>query len=297
MTATQANGITIEYEQRGSGVPLLLVMGLGGQLVDWPDGLVDLLAQHFRVIRFDNRDSGLSTELTGRPPTTGQLAKAVLFRRPLDTEYVLSDMAQDAVALLDHLGIDAAHVVGISMGGMIAQTIAIEHPARVRSLTSIMSTTGNRRVGQPKWRIIAGSLRRPVPTRATAIDQAIEVFRPLCGPTFDEAQFRVMAQRSIDRSYRPAGTARQTAAIIASPDRTEALHDVRVPTLVIHGLIDPLVRPSGGIATAKAIRGSRLVMFNDMAHDLPYTRWHEITDEITTLATAADAAAAAPITV
>jgi pimeloyl-ACP methyl ester carboxylesterase len=284
MTSVQANSITLEYDERGSGDPLLLVMGLGGQLVDWPDGLVDLLAERFRVIRFDNRDAGLSTEFTSAPPTTGELAKAVLFRRPMRAEYQLADMAHDAIGLLDALGIDSAHVVGMSMGGMIAQTMAIEYPERVRSLTSIMSTTGNWRVGRPKLRIVLDSVRRPVPTPETAVDLGVEVFRPLCGPTFDEVEFRRLAERSVARSFRPAGSGRQTAAILASPDRTESLRRLRVPALVIHGLLDPLVRPSGGIATAQALPGARLVMFNDMGHDLPITRWNEIADEISAIA-------------
>jgi pimeloyl-ACP methyl ester carboxylesterase len=280
MASVQANGITIEYEEQGSGEPLLLVMGLGGQLTDWPQELVDVIADRgFRVIRLDNRDSGLSTEFTGPPPSTGQIAKAVMFRRPMESEYLLTDMAADAAGLLEALGVDSAHVVGVSMGGMIAQTMAIEHPERVRSLTSIMSTTGSRKVGQPTKRIIAKFARRKPPARETAIDDSIETFRAICGPTFDEAEFREIAKTSIERSFRPVGTGRQTAAIMASGDRTEQLQQLDVPTLVVHGLLDPLVRPTGGMATA-AVPGSRLLMFNDMAHDLPRTRWVEMADEI-----------------
>ncbi|MDJ0768669.1 MAG: alpha/beta hydrolase [Ilumatobacter sp.] len=281
MASVQANGITIEFEEQGTGEPILLVMGLGAQLIDWPQGLVDLIAaEGFRVIRFDNRDSGLSSEFTSEPPTTAQLAKAVLLRRLLQAEYLLSDMADDAVGLLGALGIDSAHVVGASMGGMIAQAMAIEHPARVRSMTSIMSTTGNRRVGQPTLRLIQKTVRRPVPTRETAADIGVEAFRDICGPTFDEDEFRALVQTAVDRSFRPAGTARQTAAIIASGDRTAGLERLDVPALVIHGMLDELVRPSGGLATARAIPGSRLLMFNDMAHDLPHTRWREMADAI-----------------
>lgn len=293
MTSVQANGITIEYEEQGSGEPLLLVMGLGGQLTDWPQEFVDMIADRgFRVIRLDNRDSGLSTEFAGPPPTTWQLAKAVLFRRRLASEYLLDDMASDATELLTELEIDSAHVVGISMGGMIGQTIAIEHPERARSLTSIMSTTGDRRVGQPKMRIVAKFLRRKPATRETAIDEAVETFREICGPTFDEAEFRQMAMASIERSFRPVGTARQLAAVIASGDRTDQLRRLDVPTLIVHGLLDPLVRPTGGIATANAVPGSRLVMFNDMAHDLPSTRWAEMADEIAQNAARAGVASA-----
>jgi pimeloyl-ACP methyl ester carboxylesterase len=285
MPLVQSNGITIEYHERGEGEPLLLVMGLGGQLIDWPQGFVDELVAHgFRVISFDNRDAGLSTEFEGPPPTRRQLAKAVLLRRPLASHYKLGDMARDGIGVLDALGIDSAHVVGMSMGGMIAQEIAIEHPERVRSLTSIMSTTGNPRVGRPKLRLVRKAMRRKQPTLENAIDLSLETFRDICGPTFDADEFRVLAQRSISRSFRPDGTSRQLAAIIASPDRTDALGRLQVPTLVIHGMLDPLVQPSGGIATARAIPGAKLVMYNDMAHDLPHTRWKEIADEVAAIA-------------
>jgi pimeloyl-ACP methyl ester carboxylesterase len=288
MASVQANGITIEYEGQGDGEPLLLIMGLGAQLIDWPESLVDeIVARGFRVIRFDNRDSGLSTEFTSAPPTNAEITKAFLLRRKRRSEYLLRDMSNDAIGLLDALGIDQAHVVGASMGGMIAQTMAIEHPRRVRSLTSIMSTTGNRRVGQPTLRLVLTAGRRPFPTRGDAVEMGIEMFRKVCGPTFDEAEFRRLAEISVTRSWRPAGTGRQAAAIIAGGDRTRELRSLRVPALVIHGMLDPLVRPSGGIATAKAIPGARLVMFNDMAHDLPRTRHSEIADEIAAVAAAA----------
>lgn len=278
MASVQANGITIEYEEQGSGEPLLLVMGLGGQLIDWPQALVDELAGHgFRVIRFDNRDIGLSTGFDDvEPPTRGQLAKALGFGRPLPAPYLLSDMAADAVGLLDALGIDRAHVTGMSMGGMIAQQIAIDSPARVSSLVSIMSSTGNRRVGRPSAKVARKGLRRPEPTPEVVLETAVEFFREIAGPRFDEAEFRVLAKQGFERSFRPDGTARQMAAIIASGDRTEALQRLDVPTVVIHGLVDSLVRPSGGVATAKAISGSRLLMFNDMGHDFPDTRHGEI---------------------
>lgn len=285
MPLAQSNGITIEYHERGEGEPLLLVMGLGGQLIDWPEGFVDELVAHgFRVISFDNRDSGLSTEFDGPPPTRSQLAKAIVLRRPMPSHYKLGDMAHDAVGVLDVLGIESAHVVGMSMGGMIAQEIAIEYPQRVRSLTSIMSTTGNPRVGRPKLRLVRKAVRRRQPTVDDAIEMSLETFRDVCGPTFDADQFRLLAERSIARSFRPNGTSRQLAAIIASPDRTDALGRLRVPTLVIHGMLDPLVQPSGGIATARAIPGAKLVMYNDMAHDLPRTRWNEIAGEIAAIA-------------
>lgn len=282
MASVQANGITIEYEEQGSGDPLLLVMGLGGQLVDWPQALLDLLSDAgFRVIRFDNRDIGLSTEFSDvAPPTRMQLAKAIVAGRPIPAAYRLSDMAADATGLLDVLGVDRAHVVGMSMGGMIAQQLAIDAPERVRSLVSIMSTTGNRRVGRPSPKVARLSMRRQEPTFDRAVEQAVEFFGHISGPHHDEAEFRELARMSVERSWRPAGTARQLAAILASGDRTEQLRGLDVPTLVIHGMVDTLVRPSGGIATASAIPGSRLLMFNDMGHDFPPPRHVEIATAI-----------------
>lgn len=281
MAQVQANGITIEYEEAGDGDPLLLVMGLNGQLIDWPSGLVDaLVAEGFRVIRFDNRDAGLSTEFAGPAPTMWALARTALLRTRMRAAYSLADMADDAVALLDALGVEQAHVAGMSMGGMIAQRIAIDHPQRVLSLTSIMSTTGNVRVGRPKARVIAHVARRKPVGPEGAIEPAVELFRMVSGSTFSDEQFRELAATSIARSYRPAGTARQLAAILAAPDRTAELRKLDVPTLVIHGSMDPLVRPSGGLATAAAVPGARLLMFNDMGHDLPHTRWAEIATAI-----------------
>lgn len=281
MTSVQTNGITIEFEERGSGEPLLLVMGLSGQLIDWPAGFVDeLVDQGFRVIMTDNRDSGLSTETSGEPPTRSALAKAILLRRRPDSEYLLADMAADEIGVLDALGIPSAHVVGMSMGGMIAQTLAIEYPERVRSLTSIMSTTGDPKVGRPTFRLMRKAIRRDPPTPENAVDSAVGWFCEICGPTFDEHEFRALAAAAVERSFRPEGTARQLAAILASPDRTEALHRLDLPTLVIHGLADPLVKPTGGAATARAVPGARLLMFPEMGHDLPPTRWAEMAMEI-----------------
>lgn len=281
MASVKSNGITIEYEESGSGDPLLLVMGLNGQLIDWPEGFVDaLVAQGFRVIRFDNRDAGLSTEMTAPAPTPWQIARGAIRRRGLKVEYTVPVMARDAVGLLDALGLDKVHVAGMSMGGMIAQQIAIDFPERVLSLTSIMSTTGNPKVGHPKPRIVWKFLRRKAVSAEAAVESAVDLFRDISGPTFDEEEFRVLAKASIARSYRPAGTARQLAGIIASPDRTPGLRRLKVPTLVIHGSLDPLVNRSGGIATADAVPGARLLMFNDMGHDLPPTRWDEFASAI-----------------
>jgi pimeloyl-ACP methyl ester carboxylesterase len=286
MPSATVNGISIAYEERGDGPPLLAIMGLGGQLTDWPEGLVDLLAARFRVVLFDNRDIGLSGGTTGPVPSPWATLVATVFgrwrwARPT-SGYRLADMANDGVALLDHLGIDSAHVLGVSMGGMIGQRMAIDHAARVASLTSIMSSTGDPRVGRPSASTMLELARlRPSP-EDTPIDElvakAIELYRLLAGPGADLEAYRGQIRRSIERSYRPAGTARQLAAIQASPDRTRELAQVRAPTVVVHGLVDPLVRYDGGVATATAIAGSRLVLFPDMGHDLPRSRWVELVE-------------------
>lgn len=278
MVSIKANGITLEYDEQGEGDPLLLVMGLSGQLIDWPQEFVDLLAaQGFRVIRFDNRDSGLSTLFEGAPPTLVEMAKLMLLRRKIRSDYVVSDMAADAIGLFDALGIERAHVVGVSMGGMIAQSMAIDHPDRVLTLTSIMSTTGNRKVGRPKVKVIVRAARRGRATRQEdVIGNVLQQFSDISGPGFNPDEFRAGAEAAVARSWRPDGTARQMAAILASNDRTEGLRGLTLPTLVIHGMVDPLVQPSGGIATAKAVPNARLLMFPDMGHDLPRSRWHEM---------------------
>lgn len=281
VASVQANGITIEYEEQGTGEPLLLIMGLGGQLIDWPQDFVDMLAaKGFRVIRHDNRDSGLSTEFTGRPPTLRQMALAALTGRTPQAEYRISDMAADAAGLLDALGIESAHVVGISMGGMIAQALTIDHPAKVRSLTSIMSMTGDRRHGKPKPSLLLKGARLPDKTLETAHEVGVTMWKLISGPSYDPVEAARITDAAIARSFRPAGNGRQTAAILASPDRTPGLRQVTAPTLVVHGLVDPLVQPSGGIATAKAVPDSRLLLFNDMGHDMPTHRRPEIVDAI-----------------
>ena len=282
MPAVDANGITIEYDTTGAGDPLLLVMGLGGQLTDWhPDFVAELASAGFQVITFDNRDQGLSTEFDWQPPSQVSATLSTLVKRPPASEYLLSDMAADAVGLLDAIGIDSAHVVGMSMGGMISQTIAIEHPQRVRSLTSIMSNTGDRKNGMIAKKLMAKMARlKPAVTVDEGIDRAVTIFGYISGTEFDADATRERATTSLNRSFRPQGTERQTAAIMASPDRTEGLTGVTAPTLVIHGMLDPLVKPSGGVATAAAVPGSRLVMYPEMGHDLPSTRWTEMIGEI-----------------
>lgn len=297
MTTAHLGDVDIAYEIDGpdDGEPMLLVMGLGTQLVAWPREVVEGLASRgFRVIRMDNRDIGLSTRTEGPAPTRGAVVKAFVHRRYARPDYVLSDMAGDAVALLDHLGVAAAHVVGVSMGGMISQQLVIDHPERVLSLTSIMSNTGNRRHGTVSLRLLptmAMSLTTPRPTDAEeAVRLGVEGFRLIAGPHFDTDEVTGMVREAVARSVNPLGTVRQLLAILGSPDRTPGLRGVRVPTLVVHGLRDPLVAPSGGIATARAVPGSRLLMFPDMGHDLPAPRRGEIVEAI-----AANAARAARV--
>ncbi len=282
MPTVQANGMTLEYETRGEGEPLLLIMGLAGQLSDWPDEFVDLFVeQGFQVTRFDNRDIGLSTQTDWEPPSQSQTARAAITRRPLKgAGYTLKDMADDAAGLLGELGIEAAHVVGVSMGGMIAQELAINYPQNVRSICSIMSNTGDRRRGGMSTSLMKKLARRPPPARETAVADSVSMFRLISGPHFDEDVFRERAEVSVSRSFTPRGVARQTAAIMASPDRTERLATLDLPALVIHGTADPLVKFSGGIATAKSIPGARLLAFPDMGHDLPRSRWNEMRDAI-----------------
>jgi pimeloyl-ACP methyl ester carboxylesterase len=277
------NGIELEYEVFGEGEPLLLVMGLGAQMILWADGFVDALVRRgFRVIRFDNRDSGLSTKVSTRVGDPRRLMARRLLGMAVPAPYTLRDMAGDAVGLLDHLGIASAHVVGASMGGMIAQTMAIDAPTRVKSLTSIMSSTGARRHMLSKPRAI-GALLRPRPNdRAEAIEGAVAFFRT-CGGTTHQPDYewlRETAGRAFDRAFNPAGFVRQLAAILASGSRREALARVRTPTTVIHGTVDPLVLPAGGVGTAKAIPGARFVPIEGMGHDLPSSTWGIVGDEI-----------------
>lgn len=273
--------MTLCYEVRGEGEPLLLVMGLGRQFVAWPDAFVDgLIHAGFQVILFDNRDIGLSTKGTTKPPSIPRMLAGALSRRFVKPEYLLSDMADDAAGLLEALGIECAHIVGVSMGGMITQQLAIAHPGRVSSITSIMSMTGDRRVGRVKTSIALKLAKLTKGTRDTYVDRQAGTFRLISGSSYDEAETRVVAARELARDYTPDGTARQAAAIFASPDRTPLLHTLNVPALVVHGFEDPLVTPSGGFATAKAIPGARLLAFPDMGHNLPKHRIPEILDAI-----------------
>ena len=278
------------YETFGAddAPPMLLVMGLASQMVLWDDEFCKTLAGHgFFVIRFDNRDVGRSTILREAPiPSQTQL----LLRERHAAPYSLDDMAADTAGLLDQLRIGAAHVVGVSMGGMIAQVLAIHHPDRVRSLVSIMSTTGSRRVGQPHPRMYPRLLRRPRLDRAGYIADFADTYRAIGSKGYppDPDRLRTRAARCFDRGIHPGGSARQLAAVVTARDRTPLLRKLHVATTVIHGSADPLVRPSGGRATAKAIPGARLLILPDMGHDLPVALWPQITGAISHNASAAD---------
>jgi len=296
-TLAPANGIELCYQEMGDpdGEPLLLVMGLATQMIAWDEEFCGQLAERgFRVVRFDNRDIGRSTKLR----SAGLPGKRDLFFGRGTAPYLLRDMADDAFGLMDHLGIGSAHLVGASMGGMIVQTAAIENPSRVRSLTSIMSTTGSRRVGHPSYKTFGLLLGNPPREREAAIERVIKTFKVIGSPgfSFDEERIRDLAGRSFDRGHNPAGIARQLHAITASGDRTPALRQLAIPALVIHGKNDLLVNPSGGRATAKAIPGARLLMIDGMGHDLPRALWPDFAEQIAAnAARAPEGALAAPV--
>jgi pimeloyl-ACP methyl ester carboxylesterase len=282
----QLGRVKLCYETFGDAgaTPLLLVMGLAAQMVLWEEEFCERIADRgFFVIRFDNRDIGRSTILRDAPvPKRWQL----FVRDKRAAAYALDDMADDAVRLLDALGIERAHVVGVSMGGMIGQLIAIRHPSRVLSLVSIMSTTGNRRVGRPHPRLLPHLLRRAPSNREGYVADFIETYGLIGGRGFprDPEQSRVTAERVFERGIHPAGVARQLAAIVTAPDRTRELGRLDLPATVIHGTDDRLVAPSGGRATAAAIPGARLAMIDGMGHDLPPEIWEQVIGEIVSTA-------------
>jgi pimeloyl-ACP methyl ester carboxylesterase len=265
--------IDIVYQRLGNAdaPAVLLIMGLAAQSIAWPDAFCQALVDRgLQLIRFDNRDVGLSTHITGAPPPN---LPAVLAGDLSSVSYTLSDMAADTVGLTDALGIAKAHLVGASMGGAIAQTIAIEHPGRVLSLTSMMSTTGSKSVGQPS----PDALREmfsggPAVTRDEVIQQALRAFRAVASPRTpnDEEEAAARAGRSYDRSHDPVGITRQAIASVASGDRTERLRHLQVPSLVIHGTADRMCDVSGGRATAEAIPGAELFLVEGMGHNLPF---------------------------
>ncbi|HSP38893.1 MAG TPA: alpha/beta hydrolase [Frankiaceae bacterium] len=286
----EANGLSIAYETFGrpTDPPVLLVMGLGTQMIAWPDELCERIADRgYFVVRFDNRDVGLSTHLSELPaPALRDLITNR--RRP---PYRIEDMAEDAVGLLDELGITDVHLVGASMGGFIAQVIAANHPSRIRSLTLVMTSTGSRRVGHPKPKLFLRLLRRRVVTdRLGSVEAAVETFRIIGsqGYAFDEEHLRDLAGRSWDRAYDPHGYLRQLAAVLGQRNRTRQLQRLRVPTTVLHGLADPLVNVSGGLALARAIPGAGFIGFAGMGHDLPRPLWPRFAEEICRTAEQAD---------
>ena len=286
--------IELCYESFGDPAdpPALVVMGLATQMLGWPEDFCRQLAERgFHVVRFDNRDAGRSTHIRKRPPSFGQ----IILKPKRSAHYLLGDMADDAAGLLRELDLSPAHVIGASMGGMIAQSLASRHPEMVRSLTSIMSTTGRRWVGQPAARIYPMLARRPSEGREQSIERTLKVFGAIGsrGLPQDLDDIRDIAERSWERDHDAGGPARQLAAIVASGDRTKEIRRIKAPTLVIHGTDDRMVRPSGGRATAKNVRGSELLKIDGMGHDLPRAAWGQILDAIERHAKRADTAGAA----
>ena len=294
----RANGIDICYEIFGDpkAQPMLLIMGLGAQMVLWDDDFCEqLAARSFRVIRFDNRDIGQSSKLSGGTRLSPlELLKLRFLKIPVAAPYKLTDMARDTTGLMDVLGIRSAHLVGASMGGMIAQEIAISDAERVRSLTSIMSTTGNPKVPPPTREAAALLMAPPPATKGEYLVRFAQTWKLLRVGSFpeDEARDRDRAERIYARGLNPAGVGRQLRAILASGNRKERLRHVKAPTLVIHGTVDPLVRPEGGKDTAASIPGAKLLMIEGMGHAIPVPMWPRIIDAIATHAKGAAAKAA-----
>jgi pimeloyl-ACP methyl ester carboxylesterase len=288
MTRAATNGIDIEYDTFGDrdGSPLLLIMGLSSQMVAWPESFCRKLAQsgHW-VLRFDNRDVGLSSKIegVGIPDLMAAMA-AHQQGQPVEAPYTLSDMAADALGLMDALKLEKAHVCGLSMGGMIAQVMAMEYPRRISSLISMESSTGDPTLPSAKPQAMEAMLSPPPQDRDGYIQHAVEVFRAFSGGSdkFDETLERELAVNSYDRSFYPLGFVRQLAAILASGDRSERLASVTAPTLVIHGADDPLVPLAHGRATARVIPGAKLLVVEGLGHGIAYpTLWDEIIDAIT----------------
>ncbi|MBI3716922.1 MAG: alpha/beta hydrolase [Betaproteobacteria bacterium] len=287
MPAVQANGLQFEYETLGNPAdpPLLLIMGLGMQLVAWPDGFCrELVARGFYVIRFDNRDIGLSTPLDhlGVPNIAWEFAKYQL-RVPLHAPYVIDDMANDTAALMDALAIAPAHVVGASMGGMIGQNLAARFPQKVRTLTSIMSTTGKRSLPKPTMSATAALLTAPAAKGdiEAGIKRMFKLFRTIGGRIQDsDAELWAHCERHVRRSSRTAGVARQLMAVAASGNRSKLVQTIVAPTLVIHGSDDPLLPPAHGVETARLIAGAKLSIVEGMGHDLPIALHLRLADQI-----------------
>ncbi|MDT0202179.1 alpha/beta hydrolase [Nocardioides sp. AE5] len=277
-------GVELCYQTFGESDadPLLLVMGLGGPMTWWDAEFCTLLARKgFYVIRYDNRDTGKSTSMPDRV-SRADVVRAGLGLPGAKAPYPLSDMASDAVGLLDHLGIDAAHVAGISMGGMIVQTLAVEHPGRVRSLVSIMSTTGKRTVGWQHPSLLPRLLTKRPTERAAYVEQSVAMGAMIGSPAYPEPRESAVrrAEETWDRGLNGPGVLRQMLAILTQPNRSRALRSVTVPSMVIHGLADKMVHVSGGRATSAALPGSELLLVEGMGHDLPRDLWESIADGI-----------------
>jgi pimeloyl-ACP methyl ester carboxylesterase len=280
-------GMELCYQTFGdpSGQPMLLVMGLGGPMTWWDPEFCQLLAQRgFYVVRYDNRDTGRSTRASGRV-TRGMVVRAFAGRK-VRAPYALTDMATDAFGLMDHLGMTSAHVVGVSMGGMIAQTMAILNPERVRSLTSIMSTTGRRSVGWQSPTLLPGLLARQGSSREEYVRSSAAFWKLIGSPAYPKPEAEVLeqARETYDRGVSRGGILRQMLAILTQPNRSPRLHALTMPALVIHGLADKMVHVSGGRATAAAIPGAELLLIPGMGHDLPRQLWPTIIDHIAALA-------------
>jgi len=286
-------GIEICYETFGDDArpTIMLIMGLGGQMISWPDEFCEVLVERgYHVVRFDNRDVGRSTWLDTPDFDPGVALMELMGGGQPEVPYMLDDLAADAVSLLDHLGIESAHIVGVSMGGMIAQSIAIGWPDRTRSLTSIMSTTGEPDVGQPRPEVLGALLESAPADPEAAVQAGVEIDRIISSPDhFDEALSRAKTERAVARGVNPAGVARQMAAIVSSPPRNDGLESLSMPTLVIHGRQDPLVTFDGGERTAKLVPGAEFMAIDDMGHDIPVAHHARVTEAITTLAARADA--------
>ncbi len=279
MPRARVGDIELVYELLGpeDGTPLVAVMGFAAQLIAWPQGLLEQLTDRgFRVLVFDNRDVGESTWLRGvKAPSPRRAIARWLARLPVPAPYTLTDMAGDVAGLMDHVGWRDAHVFGVSMGGMIAQQLALDAPERLRTLTSMMSHTGHRldAIGRPTATLKLLGPRPRTPDEAAVVFR--QLFETLTGPAYDPDRpgLEAMGRLSFERGHNPAGVARQMAAILASPERTRALRQLRVPTRVIHGEADPLVRPAGGRRTAKAIPWARLEIIPGLGHSLPPGVW------------------------
>ena len=286
MPNVTANGTQIEYETFGNGSrpPLLLIMGLGAQMIFWPDEFCEMLANrgHY-LIRFDNRDVGLSSKFEDAGvPDIAEVMSSALKGEKVKTPYSLDDMADDTVGLLDSLNIETAHICGLSMGGMIAQTVAYRYPSRVISLISTMSTTGNPELPQADPEVLALLFSPPPEEREANIEYNVELFRTIGSPgfPFDEEWMRDVTARCYDRCFCPQGMVRQTAAILAHGSRKPSLAGITAPTLVIHGSADPLVPLEGGKDTKESIPGAELLIIDGMGHDLPREVWPRLVDAI-----------------